>query len=96
MRAVLGDRAVWHARAPGDPDELLTAFDRGVLSDQMVVWLDDGTDDVWLPNIEATRAAIAQRGLNLTWHNFPGPHEAEYWIEHVPDYLRFYSSALRT
>lgn len=41
MRAVLGDRAVWHARAPGDPDELLTAFDRGVLSDQMVVWLDD-------------------------------------------------------
>ena len=41
MRAALGDRAVWHAHDPGDPDELLAAFDRGVFSDRMVVWLDD-------------------------------------------------------
>jgi len=32
--------------------------------------------------------------LQVEFHEFPGPHEAEYWIEHVPDYLRFYSSAL--
>jgi enterochelin esterase-like enzyme len=60
------------------------------------IWLDAGTDDVWLPNIEALRDAMVARGLHPAWHNFPGPHEAEYWIEHVPDYLRFYSSALRT
>ncbi len=30
------------------------------------------------------------------WHIYPGPHEAEYWIEHVPDYLHFYGGALRT
>jgi len=30
------------------------------------------------------------------WHLFPGPHEAEYWIEHVPDYLRYYASALKS
>jgi enterochelin esterase-like enzyme len=59
------------------------------------VWLDDGTDDIWLPNIEAVRESIVERGLHLTWRNFPGPHEAEYWIEHVPDYLRYYSSQLR-
>jgi enterochelin esterase-like enzyme len=51
---------------------------------------------VWLPNIKAVRDALVDRGLHPNWHNFPGPHEAEYWIEHVPDYLRFYGAALRT
>jgi enterochelin esterase-like enzyme len=64
--------------------------------ESLSIWLDAGTDDVWLPNIEAVRDALLERGLQPTWHNFPGPHEAEYWIEHIPDYLRFYGSALRT
>ena len=55
------------------------------------IWLDAGTDDVWLPNIKAVRDALIDRGIEPTWNNFPGPHEAEYWIEHMPDYLRFYS-----
>jgi enterochelin esterase-like enzyme len=58
------------------------------------IWLDVGSDDIWLPNIEAVRSAINGEGLQLEYHQFPGPHEAEYWIEHVPDYLRFYSNAL--
>jgi enterochelin esterase-like enzyme len=37
---------------------------------------------------------LVGEGLHVEWHLFPGPHEAEYWIEHVPDYLRFYSAAL--
>ncbi|MBV8716037.1 MAG: hypothetical protein JOZ65_13325, partial [Chloroflexi bacterium] len=56
-------------------------------------WLDVGTDDIWLPNIEAVHSTLVTEGLQVDWHEFPGPHEAEYWIEHVPDYLRFYSSA---
>jgi hypothetical protein len=24
----------------------------------------------------------------------PGEHEAEYWIDHLPEYLSFYGSAL--
>ena len=40
--------------------------------------------------------ALVDEGLHPMWHVFPGPHEAEYWIEHVPDYLRFYGGALRT
>jgi enterochelin esterase-like enzyme len=62
----------------------------------LTIWLDAGTEDVWLPNIEAVHAALLDEGLHPIWHNFPGPHEAEYWIEHVPDYLRFYGGALRT
>ncbi len=60
------------------------------------IWIDAGTEDVWLPNIKAVRDALVDRGLHPNWHNFPGPHEAEYWIEHVPDYLRFYGSQLRS
>jgi enterochelin esterase-like enzyme len=59
------------------------------------IWLDAGTDDVWLPNIEAVRDALVEQNLHVSWHNFPGPHEAEYWIEHVPDYLQFYGNETR-
>jgi enterochelin esterase-like enzyme len=64
--------------------------------DSLKIWLDAGTEDVWLPNIEAVHDALVEEGLHPVWHVFPGPHEAEYWIEHVPDYLRFYTAALRT
>jgi enterochelin esterase-like enzyme len=64
--------------------------------DGLKIWLDAGTDDVWLPNVEAVHAALISAGLHTDWHIYPGPHEAEYWIEHVPDYLRFYGAALRT
>jgi enterochelin esterase-like enzyme len=60
------------------------------------IWLDVGADDVWLPNIEAVHETLVEQGLHPEWHVFPGPHEAEYWIEHVPDYLRFYGTALKT
>ena len=64
--------------------------------DSLKIWLDGGTDDVWLPNIEAVHAALVGEGLHVEWHVLPGPHEAEYWIAHVPEYLRFYSAALQT
>ena len=63
--------------------------------DNLKVWLDAGTDDVWLPNIETVRDAFVIQGIQTEWHNYPGPHEAEYWIEHVPDYLQFYGQALQ-
>jgi enterochelin esterase-like enzyme len=60
------------------------------------IWLDAGDEDLWLPNIEAVREALVAQGMHPEWHVFPGPHEAEYWIEHVPDYMQFYGTALRT
>ena len=64
--------------------------------DTLKIYLDTGADDVWLPNIEAVHEALVEQGLHPVWHVFPGEHEAEYWIEHVPDYLHFYAAALRT
>jgi enterochelin esterase-like enzyme len=63
--------------------------------ESLQIWIDAGTDDIWLPNIEAVHQALVEHGLHPMWHVFPGPHEAEYWIEHVPDYLHFYGGALR-
>jgi enterochelin esterase-like enzyme len=63
--------------------------------DHIAYWLDVGGDDWWRPNIEDLHAALVTAGLNVTWHIFSGTHEAEYWIEHVPDYLRFYTDNLR-
>jgi enterochelin esterase-like enzyme len=62
--------------------------------EELKMWVDVGSDDIWLPNIETTHDAIVQQGLHVDWHEFPGTHEASYWIDHVPDYLRFYSDAL--
>jgi enterochelin esterase-like enzyme len=64
-------------------------------ADRMVYWLDVGADDWWRPNIETLHSALSGAGLNLTWRIFAGTHEAEYWIEHVPDYVRFYGENLR-
>jgi enterochelin esterase-like enzyme len=64
--------------------------------DSLKVWMDAGSEDVWLPNIEAVHTALVGEGVHVDWHVFPGPHEAIYWIDHVPDYLRFYSEALGT
>jgi enterochelin esterase-like enzyme len=61
--------------------------------ESLKIWIDAGTDDIWLPNIDAVRSTLVAEGLHVDWHEFPGPHEAEYWIDHVPDYLRFYSGA---
>jgi putative tributyrin esterase len=57
-------------------------------------WLDVGEDDIWRPNAELLRRTMLQHGFNVTWQVYPGEHEAQYWIEHLPDYLGWYSSAL--
>jgi enterochelin esterase-like enzyme len=62
--------------------------------ENLKIWLDAGSDDWWLPNIEAVHTTLVSQGLHVEWHEFSGEHEAEYWIDHVPDYLRFYSAAL--
>lgn len=63
--------------------------------DRLSYWLDVGDDDWWKPNIQELRTALLAANANLTYREFSGTHEAEYWIAHVPDYLRFYSDTLR-
>jgi enterochelin esterase-like enzyme len=76
----LAHNPMWLANYPG--------------SERMIYWLDVGADDWWRPNIEELRDTLQLARLNLTWRVFDGSHEAEYWITHVPDYLRFYSDNL--
>jgi enterochelin esterase-like enzyme len=61
---------------------------------RITYWLDVGTNDWWRPNIEELYSALVSAGLSVHLNVFAGTHEAEYWIEHVPDYLLFYSSAM--
>jgi enterochelin esterase-like enzyme len=91
------DPSLWFLQGQSfwDNDPVWLAQNRSGL-DSLTIWMDAGSEDVWLPNIEAVRATLVDEGLHLVWHEFPGPHEAEYWIEHVPDYLRFYGGALRS
>lgn len=89
------DPALWFLQGQTfwDNDPVWLAHNRPGL-DTLTIWLDAGDEDVWLPNIEAVHAALVDEGLHPVWHVFPGPHEAEYWIEHLPDYLHFYGGAL--
>jgi enterochelin esterase-like enzyme len=64
------------------------------LRDGLRIWLDIGVDDWWLPNVGVFYDALAAQGQRVSWHEFSGTHEGDYWIAHVPDYLRFYSGAL--
>jgi|SRR5579859_319921 len=91
------DPALWFLQGQNfwDNNPIWLAQHRSGL-ETLNIWLDVGADDVWLPNIEAVHDALVEQGLHPEWHVFPGPHEAEYWIEHVPDYLHFYGSALKT
>ena len=91
------DPALWFLQGQTfwDNDPVWLAQNRSGL-DTLSIWLDAGTEDIWLPNIEAVHTALVGEGVHVDWHVFPGPHEAVYWIDHVPDYLRFYSEALGT
>ena len=37
---------------------------------------------------------LLERGIDHQWTTWPGDHDGEYWVTHIPDYVRFYSHAL--
>jgi enterochelin esterase-like enzyme len=90
------DPALWFLAGQNfwDNNPVWLVQHRGGL-DGLQIWLDAGSEDIWLPNIEVVHTALVNQGVSVIYHEFPGPHEAEYWIEHVPDYLHFYAAALR-
>lgn len=62
---------------------------------QLSIWIDIGLDDWWRPNLDGLRNALVRQAIPFTYRVLPGTHEADYWIENVPRYLRFYSASLR-
>jgi enterochelin esterase-like enzyme len=56
------------------------------------IWFDIGDQDKeWVPRVEELDKALTSRNIPHTFHEWPGDHGADYWISHVPDYLRFYT-----
>ncbi|HLF77322.1 MAG TPA: alpha/beta hydrolase-fold protein [Dehalococcoidia bacterium] len=86
-----GDRAYFEAHDP------VTLCKRQPTKAQdLVIWLDIGQDDRWLPAARAFHEQLASAGVLHTWHVSPGGHDADYWGAHLQEYLEFYSRALAT
>ena len=61
--------------------------------DQLQIWIDIGDLDPWIFRADVLHNTLLERGIEHQWHVWEGDHIGEYWMEHIPDYLRFYSWA---
>ncbi len=61
---------------------------------QVRIWIDVGDEDPWRWNAGAIHAALEARGIDHEFHLYPGLHEGDYWVDHLDDYLDFYSRSL--
>ena len=63
----------------------------------MRIWIDIGlNDDAWLARARLLRDALAKRGVEAEWQELPGAHDFEYWNSHIPEYVQFYGTALKS
>ena len=58
------------------------------------VYLDASAADPWLKRDLDLKMRLDKRKVSVDWHQFPGQHGASYWHDHLPEYLRFYGTAL--
>lgn len=61
---------------------------------RLPVWIDGGTDDPFQRADSAFASLLRARGVDVTYHVWPGAHTPSYWRMHMAAYLRFYASAL--
>ena len=59
------------------------------------IWLDVGDRDGWEPVVTAFHQELSELGIPHEFGVLAGIHEDDYWTEHLPTYLRFYSRTLR-
>ena len=96
--------ALWEssrATAPGafdDPadfarNDVFAAARRGAF-DRLPVWIDGGAADPFHDTDAAFVHLLRGRGIDVTYHVWPGAHTTSYWDAHMARYLRFYASAL--
>jgi enterochelin esterase-like enzyme len=58
------------------------------------IWLDVGVADQWLARTTLLHDTLAKRGIQHTWHVYPGDHTGPYWEAHAVDYVRYYGRTL--
>jgi enterochelin esterase-like enzyme len=85
--AYFGD---WDHYAGYDPVRL--ALSRDNLG-SLQIWIDVDEQDPHLDANQELHTNLSSQGIDHQWNVFPGIHFTSYWIEHDPQYLRFYSAA---
>jgi len=85
---ILGEGAEFAARDP------LSLARTAPGLDHAQIWLDAGEDDPWQPRVVELHETLTAQGIEHEVHLWPGEHDGDYWMAHIPDYLRFYSYAL--
>jgi S-formylglutathione hydrolase FrmB len=58
------------------------------------VWVDVGTSDGFVHNDGEIAADLRRDGARVTFHAWPGGHDAAYWRAHLGDYAAFYARSL--
>jgi S-formylglutathione hydrolase FrmB len=74
-------------------NDVFSAARRGGF-DRLPVWIDGGTSDPFRVADAAFVGLLRHQSVNVTYHVWPGGHNATYWNAHMAAYLRFYASAL--
>jgi enterochelin esterase-like enzyme len=64
------------------------------VASSLKIWLDTGEQDPWVDTLTTIHNSLTDRQIPHEWHLYPGFHAPGYWVQHVPDYLRFFSQAL--
>ena len=59
------------------------------------IWIDAGAQDPLLPAASRLARELKAKGEDVSFHSWPGGHEASYWDAHFPQYLAFYADACR-
>ena len=62
--------------------------------DRLPVWIDGGSKDPFRAADAAFASVLRARGVDVTYHVWPGAHTASYWNAHMEEYLAFYAAAL--
>lgn len=78
--------------APADANPLDLALTQDGLED-LRLWLDRGANDFAALGLDLMDERLSERGLSYEYTIYPvGEHNNDYWIQHVSEYLRFYTT----
>jgi S-formylglutathione hydrolase FrmB len=86
---MFGDRAYFEAHDP-----VTLCRKDGSKAQSIVISIDIGENDRWLPAAKAFHEQLEATGLLHSWTVNAGGHDGQYWGSHLVEYLEFYSQAL--
>lgn len=81
------DTAAWWSRDPGRRLERLVATKGKPAVPELFV--DCGTEDGFVDENRAFRAAVERLGVPIVYHEWPGEHDWSYWRAHVGESLHW-------